>query len=261
MVQTPEHQARSRLLDWHPSAVVALLLLLLLGWTVVLLVALRAALRMTLVVLAVVVVRISRLCVHVGRIVGGMVLTGIVLRRLMHSSMHWGRHGSGVHVHFLVGWVHVVLLHCHCLSLGFFVLLFLFSFSDRIHSVVLVSFALIELLFFRIERLPSRTNETGDGASLGRNATLRVLQTKNVSGKEHVVSCLVALAVGLLVGRLVHRHLFLVTRTIAFGPAVESNKQSVRGIRSEAVFIRREPVRNYPSVELTALRISPYLVP
>jgi hypothetical protein len=209
------------LLDWHPGTVVALLL----RWAVVLLVALRAALRMTLVVLAVVVVRISRLRVHVGRIaVGWVVLTGIVLRRLMHCSMDWGWHGSGVHVHFLVGWVHVVLLHCHCLSLGFFFVLFLFSFSDRIHSVVLVSFALVELLFFRSELLPSRTNEAGDGTSLGRNAALRVLQTENVGGKEHVVACLVALAVGLLVGRLVHRHLFLVSRTIAFGPAVESNK-------------------------------------
>jgi hypothetical protein len=42
-----------------------------------------------------------------------------------------------------------------------------------------------------------------------------------VSGKEHVVTCLVALAVGLLVGRLVQRHLFLVTRTIDFGPEEE----------------------------------------
>jgi hypothetical protein len=222
-------------LDWHPSAVVATLLLL--RSTVALIVALRAALRrMTLVVLAVVVVRISRLRVHVGRIVGGMVLTGIVLRRLMHCSMDWRWHGS-VHVHILVGWVHVVLLHCHCLSLGFFVVLFLFSFSDRIHSVVLVSFALVELLFFWIELLPSRTNEAGDGASLGRNATLRVLQTENVGRKEHVVACLVTLAVGLLVRRLVQRHFFIVSRTIDFGTAVKK-QESVRGFRSEAVAIR-----------------------
>jgi hypothetical protein len=156
--------ATSELLHWHPSAVVAAR-----RNSIALAVSLRTALRVTLVMLAVVVV-VSRLGVHVGRIVGGrMMLTGVVVWRLMHCCMDWRRHGA-VQVHILVGWMHVIVLHS--LSLGFFVLLLLFSFSDRIHSVVLVGFALVELFFFSSELLPGCANEAGNGASLGRNATL-----------------------------------------------------------------------------------------
>lgn len=104
------------------------------------------------VMLAVVIVAMGRLCIHVmWRIRSVPMVTWIVLRRLVHSPMHRGRHGP---VRHLVARVHVRIWIRHLLlSLDVVILLFLTILLDRVHAVVLISLPFIVLLLFRRELL------------------------------------------------------------------------------------------------------------
>jgi hypothetical protein len=116
-----------------------------------------------------------------------------------------------VHLSVLDSVVGRVLGHGRALVVALF---FVFLLVDWIHSIHLVGFALVVLLLFSSELLPGVTDQTSDGTTLGRNSSLGLLETKDVSGEEHVVTRLVTLAVGLLVWRLVLGHLLLVTLAI-----------------------------------------------
>jgi hypothetical protein len=103
--------------------------------------------------LTVVIVAMGRLCIHVMRRIRSIpVVAWIVLRRLVHSPVHGGRHGP-VHVH-LVASVHVrIRIRDLLLSLDVVIILFLAILLDRVHAVVLISLPFIVLLLFRRELL------------------------------------------------------------------------------------------------------------
>mmetsp|Transcript_1833 Transcript_1833/g.3686 ORF Transcript_1833/g.3686 Transcript_1833/m.3686 type:complete len:335 (+) Transcript_1833:244-1248(+) len=96
------------------------------------------------------------------------------------------------------------------------VLVFL-SLVDRVHAVVLVGLAFVVLFFFGGEYLPGRSDQACHRSSLGWDPHFRLFETSHVRRKEHVVSRLVALAIGLLVGGLVFSHLFVVPFPISLG--------------------------------------------
>lgn len=113
----------------------------------------------------------------------------------------------------------------HLLALHVFVLLVVFAFLDRVHTIVLVGFAFKVGFFFGGQKLPGCTHETCDGTALGWHAAFGLLQAKDVCRKEHVVAGLVAFAIRLLVGGLVLRHLFFVALAIRFRPEKRSGRK------------------------------------
>jgi hypothetical protein len=97
--------------------------------------------------MSIVVVCVSRLPIHVRRVIA--MVTRIVLRRLVHRV--YGRRHASVHVYFVTR-VQVPMVIC-LLSLGLFLLVFVSFFLYRIHTVVLIGFSLIVLLFLSIKAL------------------------------------------------------------------------------------------------------------
>jgi hypothetical protein len=134
-----------------------------------------------------------------------------IWRWLMHGlPMCRRRHGSIWHV-----WgVRILGSIVTNRALGFIFFVFLFVLHHRVHSIVLVGLALVELLLFSRELFPGVTNNAGDGASLRRDTRLGLLKSQDMRRKKHVVSCLVSLAIRLLVGRLILRHLLLIALAV-----------------------------------------------
>jgi hypothetical protein len=98
--------------------------------------------------MSIVVVCVSRrLPIHVRRVIA--MVTRIMLRRLVHRV--YGRRHASVHVYFVTR-VQVPMVIC-LLSLGLFLLVFVSFFLYRIHTVVLIGFSLIVLLFLSIKAL------------------------------------------------------------------------------------------------------------
>lgn len=101
--------------------------------------------------------------------------------------------------------------------LDFFLLIFLFSVLDGVHTVVFVGFFFIVLFLVVAQLLPRGTNKASHTAALRWYSAFCLFETDNMGAKEDVVSSLVSLAVASLVWRLVGRHLFLVAFAVRLG--------------------------------------------
>ena len=143
---------------------------------------------------------------------------------MRHAGVHRRCHAS-VHVHLVLRHLHVVF---HLLTLDFFFVLFFLPFLDRVHAVVLVGLTFVERFLFGRELLPGSSDETSDGTTFGWYATFCLLKTEHMGREEHIVARLIALAIRLLVGRLVLRHLLFVALAIGFGPAFRLKNERKR---------------------------------
>lgn len=131
---------------------------------------------------------------------------------LWHGVHGWGRR----HVHFRVNWVSVVVIHVW--RFHFFFLLLLFRILYWIHAIVFVGLSFVVELLVVAQLLPGRSYQARNAAPLRRNTAFGLLETKHMRTEKHIISCLVALAIGLFVGRLVLRHLFFIALAIFLGP-------------------------------------------
>lgn len=101
-------------------------------------------------------------------------------------------------------------------GLDIFLLVFLFSLLDGVHTVVFVGFFFIVLLFIVAQLLPCGTDKASHTAPLRWYSAFCLFETDNMGAKEHVVSSLVSFA-SLFVWRIVGSHLFLIAFAVRLG--------------------------------------------